>query len=662
MLKNISKENIKQEKEILKNLFSNIDNYQSTLFNAGAGAGKTYALIECLKYIIKKYEKELKIHNRKIICITYTNVAAKERKERLGNTELIKVSTIHERIWELIKIYQKELVEIHLENIKIEIKKIEEKIEIKKEYRDKILEIKGNFYSNENLKSKEYRKKMEQLGIPDGLLKNVNNFKILAKNIIKVENYKLCIQKIEKNEYKEITYDPLYNSDRLYKMRISHDTLLKYGYLIIEKYSLLRKLIIDQYPYIFIDEYQDTDEKIVKIMNLLDIESKRINNPVFIGYFGDYVQNIYENGVGRIENDHLELKKINKIYNRRSYSEIIEVANKIRNDEVNQKSIYTDSFGGNVEFYKGSKEKLEEFLRKNKRIYNTTKNKPLHCLLLTNRMIASFAGFEKLYEFFSKSEYYSGVNYNQLNTEFLSNEAEKMGEIPRLLYRIMRFKNKIENSSTFLKEIIIIKELHERNIVQLRELINLFSLQKVETFLEYIDLICKIYDETNNNDYKVIIGKIFDIKEISAQGIRSYLLESLYPNLEDKTEKIIEIDDILKENINEYENWFDYIEDNIKSDIIYHTYHGTKGLEFENVIVVMENNFGRDKDYFKRFFKYYNKRDKLDENDREKFEKARNLLYVSVTRAIKNLKIFYVDDISEFEDEIKKIFGEIKIF
>ena len=662
MLKNISKENIKQEKEILKNLFSNIDNYQSTLFNAGAGAGKTYALIECLKYIIKKYEKELKIHNRKIICITYTNVAAKEIKERLGNTELIKVSTIHERIWELIKIYQKELVEIHLENIKIEIKKIEEKIEIKKEYRDKILEIKGNFYSNENLKSKEYRKKMEQLGIPDGLLKNVNNFKILAKNIIKVENYKLCIQKIEKNEYKEITYDPLYNSDRLYKMRISHDTLLKYGYLIIEKYSLLRKLIIDQYPYIFIDEYQDTDEKIVKIMNLLDIESKRINNPVFIGYFGDYVQNIYENGMGRIENDHLELKKINKIYNRRSYSEIIEVANKIRNDEVNQKSIYTDSFGGNVEFYKGSKEKLEEFLRKNKRIYNTTKNKPLHCLLLTNRMIASFAGFEKLYEFFSKSEYYSGVNYNQLNTEFLSNEAEKMGEIPRLLYRIMRFKNKIENSSTFLKEIIIIKELHERNIVQLRELINLFSLQKVETFLEYIDLICKIYDETNNNDYKVIIGKIFDIKEISAQGIRSYLLESLYPNLEDKTEKIIEIDDILKENINEYENWFDYIEDNIKSDIIYHTYHGTKGLEFENVIVVMENNFGRDKDYFKRFFKYYNKRDKLDENDREKFEKARNLLYVSVTRAIKNLKIFYVDDISEFEDEIKKIFGEIKIF
>ena len=204
--------------------------------------------------------------------------------------------------------------------------------------------------------------------------------------------------------------------------------------------------------------------------------------------------------------------------------------------------------------------------------------------------------------------------------------------------------------------------MHERNIVQLRELINLFSLQKVETFLEYIDLICKIYDETNNNDYKVIIGKIFDIKEISAQGIRSYLLESLYPNLEDKTEKIIEIDDILKENINEYENWFDYIEDNIKSDIIYHTYHGTKGLEFENVIVVMENNFGRDKDYFKRFFKYYNKRDKLDENDREKFEKARNLLYVSVTRAIKNLKIFYVDDISEFEDEIKKIFGEIKIF
>ena len=57
------------------------------------------------------------------IAITYTNRAADEIKERLGNSELVKVSTIHERLWELIEPYQKQLVEIHKENIENELSK-----------------------------------------------------------------------------------------------------------------------------------------------------------------------------------------------------------------------------------------------------------------------------------------------------------------------------------------------------------------------------------------------------------------------------------------------------------------------------------------------------------------------------------------------------------
>lgn len=59
-------------------------------------------------------------------------------------------------------------------------------------------------------------------------------------------------------------------------MKISHDTLLEYGYRMIEKFDLLKQIIIDKYPYIFIDEYQDTNEKVVKIMNLLDEYSKKL--------------------------------------------------------------------------------------------------------------------------------------------------------------------------------------------------------------------------------------------------------------------------------------------------------------------------------------------------------------------------------------------------
>ena len=95
--------------------------------------------------------------------------------------------------------------------------------------------------------------------------------------------------------------------------------------------------------------------------------------------------------------------------------------------------------------------------------------------------------------------------------------------------------------------------------------------------------------------------------------------------------------------------------------IYYHTYHGTKGREFENVVIIMKNSFGgNNKDFFSNFFKNYNL--ELKKQDLKKHSEARNLLYVSVTRAIKNLKIFYTDDISEFSGNIKKVFGDVKKF
>lgn len=85
------------------------------------------------------------------------------------------------------------------------------------------------------------------------------------------------LAKIENGEkdYKEVYYDAMYNRDRLDKMRISHDTLLEYGYKLIEKYPRMRQLVIDHYPYILIDEYQDTADIVVKIMNIVDQHAKK---------------------------------------------------------------------------------------------------------------------------------------------------------------------------------------------------------------------------------------------------------------------------------------------------------------------------------------------------------------------------------------------------
>lgn len=37
----------------------------------------------------------------------------------------------------------------------------------------------------------------------------------------------------------------------------------------------MRQLVIDHYPYILIDEYQDTADIVVKIMNIVDQHAKK---------------------------------------------------------------------------------------------------------------------------------------------------------------------------------------------------------------------------------------------------------------------------------------------------------------------------------------------------------------------------------------------------
>ena len=109
----------------------------------------------------------------------------------------------------------------------------------------------------------------------------------------------------------------------------------------------------------------------------------------------------------------------------------------------------------------------------------------------------------------------------------------------------------------------------------------------------------------------------------------------------------------------EYLSWYKYISNLSDNKIIYHTCHGTKGLEFEDVVIILGKSFGIEKRYFDFFFENYNKIDELDDFKKNKYEKIRNLLYVSVTRAIKNLRILYIDDISNFSDNLSNIFGEI---
>ncbi len=330
----ISATSKQEEIEIQAQINYRIDKFESIVFSAGAGSGKTYALIESLKYILQTHGSKLQYHNQKIICITYTNVAANKIKEGLGNSELIKVSTIHERLWDFIKGYKEELLRIHVEKINQqlvqlkfdltenqddEIKKTFKAFrtlsdDLKNSFKELIISQKELFYKNYDKPAKSIRSAFDAFLKPyPNILKNVGSFRKIVTTIYKIKNYELCLKNIRnrKDNYTTIKYNSKYNSDMLHRMIISHDTLLDYALKIVSDYDLLKQIIFDTYPYILIDESQDTNEKVVTIMKLIAEYAKRIQHKIFIGYFGDPSHTIYDAGVGkRINEIHPDLQII----------------------------------------------------------------------------------------------------------------------------------------------------------------------------------------------------------------------------------------------------------------------------------------------------------------------------------------------------------------
>lgn len=86
-----------------------IDQNTSFILEAGAGAGKTYSLIQSLRYLIEQRGKELLRQMQQIACITYTNVAKDEIRARTDSHPAILAETIHSFCWSLLKNFQPDL-------------------------------------------------------------------------------------------------------------------------------------------------------------------------------------------------------------------------------------------------------------------------------------------------------------------------------------------------------------------------------------------------------------------------------------------------------------------------------------------------------------------------------------------------------------------------
>lgn len=701
---------IEEEKQLLQSIFDVVEIGKSFRFSAGAGSGKTYALVECLKYLLKTQVAKLSKNKQQIICITYTNVAVNEIKERLGNSELVIVSTIHEMLWDIIQRYQPELVSIHLDKLKNELEKVEDELENdpdnklgvfntllpdeKYSYVSLVKESKNTYYRNRNSRAAEFKAAYTEYHEDYGKAAvnkwqaNYGKFKEVAKRVYKKDRYETAIDKIESQEkgYTQVSYDSIFNADRLDKMKFSHDTLIEYSERMVSDYPILRRIIIDKYPYIFVDEYQDAYPLVIKIMKNLHDYSEEKNRKWLVGYFGDTAQTIYDDGIGsEIDTLHPKVEVIYKKYNRRSQKQIIDVANIIRNDQIEQEPIFDDKLNGDVRFHYVNNINedtcriliAENFV--NEFQSSLGKDSEIDCLVLTNRLMAEMNGFGEVYESFREAE---NIYFDDLNTKLLSHELEKLEPIIRVIYKLLSSYLSIEDSSTTFYDLFgekgrsisfydahsfvkILKEINPTSLSELLAAISDYHLANPHS--SCLDIFVRRFLGAKQDE----ISDYGSIDSLVRGGLRDLMIirdhdDDILNDLQiDKVNKVLNI------SIEVWSKWVRYIKKEQPGKIRYHTYHGTKGEEYQNVAIIMEHSFGsgnHGRNKFKKFFEFRGSDEKAriealkDEDVRDKIINTQNLVYVACSRAETNLWLIYLDDISDIKNGIESIFSQIELW
>lgn len=585
-----------------------IDTKQSFVVEAGAGSGKTYALIQTLRYVIQNQGDSIQSKKQKIICITYTNVAKNEIIKRIEYNDLVSVLTIHEFLWQTIKPYQKQL--------KIELCKLNEiRIAI----------------DNEKGKESKYLANLSQRMIDiDSVFYNDSSFRDFEKG------------------------------------ELHHDDVIELSNIIFENYELISSIISQKFPYIFIDEYQDSSEDTIKL--LIDYLLRRNKNKIVLGFYGDSHQKIYDNGIGDLEkyyNTAPVLKLIKKEENYRSSMEVVNLLNKFR---TNIQQVPKKEINGSIQFlyWKDHPEKpktgitkFNESLKETKNTFydnvisklktkgwNFEANSNDKILVLANSRISERAGFSNLYSIFSKRNSLT-VKENLLDrshilVKFLCGYVDKKTSQERKigLEHLLDYWDKKNHNEA-------IRFIRKNGVF-----LNDFNHQKKKVIAEVLD---ELSQNRKDKTIKEVLEPLIDNGIIFSKNYNDFV-SRINQNLDDL--KIEQKERILKDQTlytsflelpyQEILNFWKHTQ----NQTVFSTKHGTKGDEYRNVLTVIDDTEWIQKHNFDSFF------NNSDNNDQRK-TLTRNLFYVECSRAKENLVVLMLSKLSDDSlSTIKNWFGE----
>ncbi|WP_337930411.1 UvrD-helicase domain-containing protein [Holdemanella sp.] len=616
-------EKLVQENDELYEILEHIKQGHNFLLSGGAGSGKTYSLVQVLQHISGQYP------NAQIACVTYTNAAAIEIKNR-ANIKNLRVSTIHDFLWDMI-------------------------VQFQKEAKITLLELINN---------------------PECSIKNPNSdspYQNTFENGIQYKEY----LRIDRGE-------------------ISHDEVLVLANGMFKKYPRLCDLLIDKFQFIFVDEYQDTSPLVIEIL-LEFIQQRKKKN--IIGFFGDAMQSIYETGIGDIDSYIKSgvVFKVEKKQNRRNPQTVIDIANKIRTDGLVQTSSKDFSAPnmengiikqGSVKFLYSTNFDLDKVKMSSWvngwDFHDAKKTKELR---LTHNLIADEAGFSNL------MAVYDNDPIAKFKEAFL-NEAKKQDHVfsdedsfdtvvKSMPWVYKRGLQKGKSHLEVLLEDSTVKVLYEHikdwpyskvkkiylnkdNLIDDKVAIDDVTIRdpKRDCLMQHLFKIQDLISLFENKEYNELIRRTsFSVQSIADKANLKKCMDDLKAKASESIEAVISYadsfklciaDDKLKDFINnndylywrikdipfkEFQNLYLYLEGHTP----FSTQHKIKGLEFDNVLIVLHN--GGWNNYNFEYLFDDEIEDTLNPSQKKSYprilHRTKKLFYVCCTRAKENLIVYY---------------------
>ncbi len=545
------------------NILECLKERRSFLVDAGAGSGKTSSLIRALDYIRGPERSTCVTSSQRVACITFTNVAKNEIVERTERDPLFIVATIHDFLWAAIKPFQKEL-------------------------RPALLSF------NASLPDRS-RRKQDEAELEEGLKK------------ISGINY----------------------SDRgasFMEGRIFHDDLLGVAHVMFRDRPMLSKVVAARFPFIFIDEYQDTNPFVISL--LLD-HLLKTDAPPLLGFFGDKMQSIYADGVGELSPDHQAmLVQIKKEENYRCSKAVIQLLNNVRTD-IKQEPAGDNLPGGAVYVslvdIDPSADLTAIAVEKAQEKFAWELGGELKVLFLTHRLIARKAGYEALW-----------TAYNERGG--FSRERFQSGEDPIAAFFVNRVEPIIESWRQGMvgRTISLISSRPKPIAAQaekarvkaaLDSLIELVdggaTVQAVLKHIQAAELV-PLLDDLEVGISEIVAPAEVGTPEAQHQAFMAKLLAIPYAEISNYRAVL-------------------------QNDLPYSTKHGVKGDEFQNVLVFLDDAGANWNQYS------FGKLLAGTDTSEARIRRSRNLFYVCCSRA--KDKLIVADVGATDQASIEALFG-----